>query len=97
MKRYWLRGMLIFLTLYVTSTLLLIPLGQEPCDFICLPYWAFPSFIVIAIIPYLWDMVPISLFTVIPVSIILYGFIGILLGMLYGKIKNRNKGNGTVQ
>ena len=97
---YWVRGGLIGILLYALSTSILIPFGNPAgCSFICIPYWSYPSLVILS--PYIAtglsspvDFGQNSLF--IYATIIYFLLFGIF-GWIYGKIKGRKKsmGNGS--
>lgn len=94
-KIYWLRGILISLAFYGVVTAVLYPFGgPTTCDFICFPYWSLPTIIPAAIIIRLLDFLPIdfdksSVALIFSSSLTVYTLVGILIGSIYGKIKNR--------
>ena len=95
-KIYWLRGGLIIFTLYALATIALIPFGNSGgCSFICFPYWSIPTLIPNFMLSSATDHilpnvghVPGFVFFVIASTF--YFIVGVIVGWIYGKIKNRN-------
>jgi hypothetical protein len=97
-KRYWFRGGILALLLYVVITAILIPFGD--IDYLCSSFlyfseWLIPPFICIDLL-YI-NLILIGIFGIsfrfllIIIPIIVYFLIGTLLGWIYGKIKNRKQ------
>ncbi|OHA24032.1 MAG: hypothetical protein A3B11_01575 [Candidatus Taylorbacteria bacterium RIFCSPLOWO2_01_FULL_44_26] len=92
-KRYWLRGGVIFLSIYallqIISMLTELNNGSVAIIFYIInsPTWSVLSLFVNQNTYTALH----SFFVIIPFSAVLYFIVGSILGWIYGKIKNRNK------
>lgn len=84
-KRYWLRGGLLMVVVYIILTVGLIPFGKETNCFLCIDYWMYPSMPIVLLISSLFENHVINVLQLILFCIALYFLIGIVLGWLYGK------------
>lgn len=89
-KKYWLRGGLIALSIYVVVTLILFPFGTigKECYVFCMPYWILPSIFGGGIFSLFIRPGHQILIFIIPIFV--YFSLGSLIGLLYEKIKNKN-------
>lgn len=92
-KRYWLRGLIVGLIILALIQLVGVVLFFQPCQELgCLINIFFLFTPVLPLLPIIAIGSGIQDFAIVPIIIIgylLYPFLGILIGLLYGKIKNR--------